>query len=434
MASIPYLLRPLLGDDPATVTPDQLAKLIGQAETQQADWKRQLNDDRKTNLDLAVDVAAFANATGGLIVVGLDEDTVDKGRAAAFVGVADTGTLVDRIDSAVRDRVQPPVTYEAVAVAGPDGNEVVLIAVEPSEASPHCAVDGKNRIYPVRSGAGKGYLSEPEIAEWYGRRLRRIVGQDARTDELRRDAVPADLLGPDDTAWLVLTLVPARPGAGRLRPGDLEAYRAVLKTDKLRALPGAYSYPWNLRVGHRSLIASDFFDTPQQRAVLAVDGSGSAAFRWSAGEPKGGGVRHNLGMVAQELTWLLDTLVAHAVQRGAAGTATVSAEVIARPTLTLRVGDEIPSNRPFTFEDIPTRPAPTPVSRVTVDIDAIASSTTALLAATHLIGVDVASSFGHADLPALTSDGHLRPRGLSVEADHPHLVSWAARYDVSIAT
>jgi hypothetical protein len=430
MASIPYSLRPLLGADPAAVTPEQLAKLIGQVETQQADWKRQLNDDRKTNVDLAIDVAAFANATGGLIVVGLDEDPDDAGRAVAFTGVADPGTLVDRIDSTVRDRVQPPVDYTAVAVDGPDGKPVVLIAIEASESSPHCATDGKARIYPVRSGAGKGYLSEAEIAEWYGRRLRRITAQDARTDELRAAAVPDDLLGPADVAWLIVTLTPGRPGSGRVRPGDVDRYRELLAKEVLKLI-GDQHLPWNLRVGHRSLVASDFGDPPQQRAVLAADGSGSAAYRWDGHRDHGGTVYHLLTYITWELTWLLSTLVANAIERGAAGGATVSVEVRARPQIQVRVGTGVDNQRPFLIEDLPLHDATTPVSRVTIDLEA-ATTMRGLLATVHLVGSDLVSTFGYSELPAVTADGDLRPRHLNLPPTDSRVVDWAERRGVDI--
>lgn len=144
MASIPYSLRPLLGDDPATVGPDQLAKLIGLPETDQADWKLRLDDNKKTNADLAVDVAAFANAGGGLIVVGLAEDDGDTNEAASFVGVESPGGLVDRIDSVVRARVQPPAP-----VTSPS-----------SSAGPRTTGSRSNR----RSPAGQGRLSPPPTA------------------------------------------------------------------------------------------------------------------------------------------------------------------------------------------------------------------------------------------------------------------------------
>jgi hypothetical protein len=429
MASIPYSLRPLLGDDPATVGPDQLAKLIGLPETDQADWKLRLDDNKKTNADLAVDVAAFANAGGGLIVVGLAEDDGDTNEAASFVGVESPGGLVDRIDSVVRARVQPPVAYTACHVTGPDGTDVVLIAVEPSEAAPHAALDGTALRYPVRSGAGKGYLSEAEIADWYGRRLRRIAGQDARTAELRAAAVPAELLD-DDIAWLAVTLAPARPGNSRIRPNDVERYRDLLSVNKLRTFVFDQPSPWNPQVGHRSLIAADYFDTPQQRAVLAVDGSGSAALRWHGRSD--GTVGHILPHLTNELFWLLSTLVAHAAERGAAGTATVTVEVLARPSITLKLGTGAQGTMSMFREEI-SHTGSTPVSFHTLDIDAVVASTPELLAVVHLLGVDVASTFGHADLPAVTAAGTIRANRLGAGAGHlPVIEHWAQNHGVTI--
>ena len=328
----------------------------------------------------------------------------------------------------VRTRVHPPAPYSALHVTGPGDTDVVLIAIEASEAAPHAVVDGTARHYPVRSGTGKGYLSEAEIADWYGRRFRRIADQDARTAELRAAAVPAELLDGDG-AWLVVTLAPARTGNSRLRPTDVERYRELLKSRNLRRFVDDQRLPWNLRVGHRSLIASDYGDTPQQRAVLAVDGSGSAAYRWDGRSD--GTVAHSLPHLTAELFWLLATLVAHATERGAAGTATVSVEVLARPTITLKLGTG-ERGMPSMFVDEITHAGTTPVSLHTIDIDAVAASTTELLAVVHLLGVDVASIFGHADLPAVTAAGTIRANKLGGPGDRANVESWAARHGVGI--
>lgn len=427
MSSIPYSLRPLLGDDPAAVTAGQLEKLIGEPESQQADWKRQLDANDKTKLDLGADVAAFANATGGLIVVGLDEN--DRGEATTFVGVTDPKRpdYADWANAVIRSRVSPPPPFSVHRIEGPEGVDVVLIAVDPSEASPHAALDGSKLSYPVRSGTGKRYLSEPEVADAYGRRLRRIAGQDARTDELRRAAVPKKAV-EGDVAWLVVTIAPARPGNGRIEPGDVERFRDLLETGRLRRLPSDSTRPWNPSIGHRAVIATDFNDTQHQRAVLGVDGSGSAAIRWPG--KSDGIVPRNLTMITTETCWLLSTLVANAVERGVSGTASASIEVLTPTNHTLQVSAGAPGIDSGLF-DIPTHRGPTPVGLHTIDLDAVALSMTGLLAATHLLASDLATVFGYAALRCLTPEGALRPSGFSRNRhDLEFFVQWAAENGV----
>jgi hypothetical protein len=435
MASIPYSLRPLLDVDPALVTPDQLDRLIGQAESQQADWKRQINSSKDDILDLACDVAGFANATGGLVVVGLDEN--DRSEAETYVGVtpdAKRTDFADWVNAVVRAKVSPYAPFSVHRVEGPGGLDVVLIAVDPGEAAPYAVTEGVTLRYPVRVGTGKTYLSEPEVAEWYGRRLRRIADQDHRTDELRVAAVPEAMLA-GDAAWLVVTLAPARPGGEVIASGDVERYRDLLTVGELRRFPLDMPSPWNPRVGHRSILAVDNDESPSQRAVLGVDGSGSAAICWSGNAD--GTVPHNLRFLTQETMWLVSTLVANAIERGASGTATLSIEVMVRPELTLQMVTGDRSHQSM-FSDTPSHLGPVQVGRRTIDLAAVASSMRELLAVTHLLAVDVASAFGFAKLPGLGPDGTITPYDVGPSQFDRHtegkVIAWAQENDVPYLT
>lgn len=433
MASVPYPLRHLLGEDPAAVTAEALSKLIGEPESQHADWKRRLDLNDKTKVDLATDIAAYANANGGLMVVGLDEG--DGSIATEFVDVDLSGKsdLVDQLHSTIRSRVQPPAPYSIHTVTGPGGTTIVLIAIDPSEAAPHSVSNGSWARYPVRSGTGKRYLSEPEVADWYGRRLRRIADQDARTDDLRAAAIP-EWGANEHAAWLTVTVVPSRPGTERLGPGDLERYRSLLATRSLRTMPFDVPQPWNVRIGHRAVLAADHpdGDAPNQRALLAVDGSGYAAYRW--GGNRQGIIEHQLVYLCHELFWLLSTLSAHAAERGVSGTATVTAEVMSRSSSTIAMATGLPTGRPAVLDPAPTHRGPSPVSTHTVDLGAVAATTSGLLAATELLGADVASSFGYPALPGIAADGAVRPAGLSQTRDQSQVIGdWAVRHGVPVA-
>ena len=81
---IPLRLRPLLGADLDEVTVESIQNLVGMREDRDLEFKRErygTSDGQKK--EAAYDVAALANASGGVIIIGMQEDGSDV--AAGFV-------------------------------------------------------------------------------------------------------------------------------------------------------------------------------------------------------------------------------------------------------------------------------------------------------------------------------------------------------------
>jgi predicted HTH transcriptional regulator len=53
---------------------DDLDSLIGRAENQRLDFKREIASGDNNNRELARDLCSFANADGGYIIIGAEED------------------------------------------------------------------------------------------------------------------------------------------------------------------------------------------------------------------------------------------------------------------------------------------------------------------------------------------------------------------------
>ena len=119
------------------MTRDQLDELIAQGEHTRLEFKRQLSSAQR----IARTLAAFANTSGGTLLIGVTDD----GR---IVGVPSEFREVSKVEDATDRLIEPAlaVSYETLA---PDGRKILIITVAESTEKPHYAVDeaGKRTIY-----------------------------------------------------------------------------------------------------------------------------------------------------------------------------------------------------------------------------------------------------------------------------------------------
>lgn len=201
-------------------TQAHLAQLI-QEQTQEGphvDFKRQLpaawNDGAKH--ELYADVSAFANASGGDLIYGLDED--EQGQAAVLVPQAvNADEVALRMQNLLLNGVEPrmpgvQVQPVPVSVGGIDGF-VFVIRVPQSWAGPHRV--RSNFKFFIREGNRKRELNVPEIRELFVRsetQAQRV--RDFRTERLGKlltGEAPCRL--HDGSLW-VLHLIPTQAALG----------------------------------------------------------------------------------------------------------------------------------------------------------------------------------------------------------------------------
>jgi ATP-dependent DNA helicase RecG len=134
---------------------------------------------------LASTLAAFANARGGLVILGLDE-----GQGFAATGVADTAAMRNAVVSTAREKLTPPLT-PSVEVAPFEGVNLVIVEVEPlPPAQRPCYVTARG-LYGgayVRVGDGDQRLTAYEVD-----RMRENAGQPHWDEEPVIDATMQDL-------------------------------------------------------------------------------------------------------------------------------------------------------------------------------------------------------------------------------------------------
>lgn len=212
------------------------------------DFKRDLPVawDASAKHEFVADVTAFANAGGGDVIYGIEED--GDARACTVVPQAiNQDQEVRRLQDFLLNSVEPripgaQIQSVEVTVDGVAGH-AILVRVPRSWAGPHRVKT--NQHFYLREGARKRQLDVPEIrglflrSESQGQRLR-----DFRTERISRiltgDGVPTLATG----AVLVMHLVPTQAALG------------VMQVDPLQYVP-------SLRPGARYL------------PLLARDGAGS---------------------------------------------------------------------------------------------------------------------------------------------------------------
>jgi predicted HTH transcriptional regulator len=120
-----------------TMDRSQLDELIAQGEHTRLEFKRQLSASSR----IARTLAAFANTSGGILLIGIADDGKIKGVSSEF-------KEVEKIEDATDRLIQPAlaVSYERLS---PDGRIVLIVTVQESTEKPHYLIEdsGKRTIY-----------------------------------------------------------------------------------------------------------------------------------------------------------------------------------------------------------------------------------------------------------------------------------------------
>lgn len=114
---------------------EEILQLIDQGEGPTVEFKGEFT----TAIDR--EIVALANAGGGVMLVGVADDST-------IAGVDDPRQIADRVMGLCRTNIRPPITPEIAAVEV-DGRQVVVISVTEGEQKPYTA----NDVCYVRAGA-----------------------------------------------------------------------------------------------------------------------------------------------------------------------------------------------------------------------------------------------------------------------------------------
>lgn len=417
---IPLRLRALLGASLDEVTPASLLRLVELSEDQDLDFKREpYGKGQKHSKDAALDVADFANATGGLIIIGMEEDGL--GRASRLVPYTGGDDHSHRIQQIVASRISPFPKVEYCSVEVGDGL-IYVVSINPSTRRPHGVAVGNDTLrFPIRSGTTRRYLSEPELADMYYNRLFSAVDLDKRIKDLHvsaRSLTPPgeDAVGP----WLVLSCVPSTPG-------DLQLEEDIPSRWLDWVNPALAEFPRHIDPRHVTQ-ASVSFRSIQLRngyerdVVLDLRLDGSGVLLAGLGIPVWdeelvGDVINGLGVLAR-----------HANKAGAVGDLCIGSQILTNPGLSL--GHANPLGRVMAMRRARPVAGDTPIGKRTTPIDGAADPGPSLVALTRNVTSDLFSPFGIPQTYHITANNQLvlslfRERGTQVR-------DWAVKAGVQI--
>ncbi|WP_328698046.1 AlbA family DNA-binding domain-containing protein [Streptomyces sp. NBC_00342] len=326
----------LLGGPLEQVTYVQLASLVGNSdarEDEDLEFKApHYSADQAGRTELAKDVAALANGTGGVLILGLAEDR-STSIPCAVTPVELTDGKLRQIRQALASNLRPTPRIELFTKPDQLGSNqgILLIAVPRSLDAPHAIVEQTRLAYPRRNGSTTAWLTEAEIATAYRRRFEQLASRADRISRIDHDVEQAaerlegHVFLEEGEPWLTVSLVPDIPGDMVVDHASVQR----VSTQELAAIPllgrTAATFRGSL-VGARRIVLFDD-RPPQYVAELHSDGSGAWAARIPMVEfspddsstwPYGADTDSIVTLVLSALRHLAQ----HAVTRtGAAGTA-----------------------------------------------------------------------------------------------------------------
>ena len=256
------------------------------------DFKRDLpgRDGRGTN-DLAADVSAFANSSGGDLVYGIDED--GEGQAAAVVpALGNMDEVALRIQDVLMANIEPRVPGLQVQAIPVAGGFVLVIRVPQSWAGPHRVTT--NHQFYIRENGRKRPIDVPEIRGLFLRsdqQAKRV--RDFRTERLGKilaGEAPHRLV---PGALLVVHFVPTQAILGTVYVDPIPYMRNRSLPVMSRTIPNARVNVDGALVirnpgaagtyGYSQLFRNGFFETVQvfEHAEGARAGLGSVIYEQS---------------------------------------------------------------------------------------------------------------------------------------------------------
>lgn len=146
------------------ISTDDLKNLIGTTETSRLDFKREYASGDSENRKIARDVAAFANAEGGYLVIGIEED--NDHRASQFVSLDSPAAMAERIRDVCAANIEKKLLGIQFRIIEVDEKSILLVRVPDEEPKPHWVREPNEKVsFPRRVGDANQTMTMEEVRE-----------------------------------------------------------------------------------------------------------------------------------------------------------------------------------------------------------------------------------------------------------------------------
>ena len=363
--------------------------------------------------ELAKDVTALANARGGLIIVGIAEDS--QGCAEALSEVAVSDNKLGQMYNGLRGRIVPylpDVSITSLETAAGSGQGYVLIAVPASAIAPHAVrMTGRPQYsFARRVGRTTAWLEESEIAALYRDRFR--LAEEHQDRALKVLALGSGWTRRIDTSasdriWLEMALVPSAPAERFVDQAHISGLSDFFKKhSKPAAAPNPVFTGFQGQTAE--VLRGRLRLEPRQNSIaMEAYADGSAYIRAQVGWPslaQGGAPVLNFTVMEYWLLSLLHAIASYSEWTGAYGDVDVLA-VLTGPAIILPSTASLLARNIF-FGEAKERTESSPV-HVTSTLDALASDAVQLQACARRIASDLLADFGYAETTLLKPGGEI---------------------------
>jgi Schlafen, AlbA_2 len=405
-----------LGAELTELTPAHLQGLCDLRMPEDSDLEFKSEDRYTTSgpdgLDeLAKDVTALANARGGLVIIGINED--NQGCAESLGEVVVSDKKIGQMYNGLRARVVPylpDIWISNLETSTGSGKGYVLIAVPSSAIAPHAVRMTSRPQYSFarRLGRTTAWLEESEIAGLYRDRFRlaeehrdKVLKVLEAGSEWTRRVRPATA----DRIWLEVALVPSAPAERFADPAHISGLSGFFKE---QSKPGALPHPVfkGFEGQTPEVLRGRLRLEPRMNSTaLEAYADGSVYIRTEVGwhsTAAGSAPLLNFTIMEYWLLTLLQAAARYSEWTGAYGDVDVLA-VLAGPSVI--VPSTVPLvGRYFSFSDARERTDTAPV-HVTSILDALANNAAQLQACARRIASDLFADLGHVETTLLKPDG-----------------------------
>lgn len=131
---------------------DELAELIASGENSFVEFK----DSRVEKRELAKEMCAFANAGGGRILIGVDDEGTSLHDAGDWAEE-------ERVMNLARTLIDPPIVPTYQRLRWDENSEIAIVGVDLGVEKPYALKDGESRRYYMRVGSTSREASREEL-------------------------------------------------------------------------------------------------------------------------------------------------------------------------------------------------------------------------------------------------------------------------------